>query len=430
MTKITDSYDVIVVGSGPGGATVSRELSAQGKKTLILEWGNYKAVTGSFLGMTKDLFILGKSLYITKNLLGMVRGITTGGSTIYYCATAFDAPLDRLKKHGIDIKAEVDEITHMVPFGPLKDELISQAGKLFLESAKELGYPVQKANKFIYQDKCLANCDLCLLGCPHEAKWTARNWVDDSVGNGAEIINNAKVSKVIIENNKAVGVEFKHKKKTVKVYGKKIVIAAGGLGSPMILRNSGISGVGYNFIFDPLWYTMGKVDSITSGKGVPMCGVIDLEEEGITLTDHNLPRLTKAIFDLQGFKPHKLFSYNNIVPIMAKVRDGFSGRLGKNGWVWKDLSKSDWHKLNAGYEHSKKILENAGATSIYKTPLLAAHPGGTVKVGEHLDTDLKTKYDNLYVCDASAIPCELGLPPTLTILAMAKRLSKHLLEND
>lgn len=30
---------VIVVGTGPGGATVARELARRGKKVLILEWG-------------------------------------------------------------------------------------------------------------------------------------------------------------------------------------------------------------------------------------------------------------------------------------------------------------------------------------------------------------------------------------------------------
>jgi choline dehydrogenase-like flavoprotein len=38
-----------------------------------------------------------------------------------------------------------------------------------------------------------------------------------------------------------------------------------------------------------------------------------------------------------------------------------------------------------------------------------------------------TACDNLYVSDCSVIPEAWGLPPTLTILGLAKRLSKHLL---
>jgi choline dehydrogenase-like flavoprotein len=39
---------------------------------------------------------------------------------------------------------------------------------------------------------------------------------------------------------------------------------------------------------------------------------------------------------------------------------------------------------------------------------------------------LKTEYDNLYVCDCSVIPEAWGLPPTLTIIGLGKRLAKHL----
>jgi choline dehydrogenase-like flavoprotein len=49
-----------------------------------------------------------------------------------------------------------------------------------------------------------------------------------------------------------------------------------------------------------------------------------------------------------------------------------------------------------------------------------------VKVGDLLDSDLKTEYDNLYVCDCSVIPEAWGLPPTLTIIGLGKRLAKHL----
>jgi len=76
---------------------------------------------------------------------------------------------------------------------------------------------------------------------------------------------------------------------------------------------------------------------------------------------------------------------------------------------------------------AKKILKNAGAKGIFKTGYLAAHPGGTVKVGQLVDSNLKTEYDNLYVCDCSIIPEAWGLPPTSTIIGLGKRLAKYLL---
>jgi choline dehydrogenase-like flavoprotein len=59
---------------------------------------------------------------------------------------------------------------------------------------------------------------------------------------------------------------------------------------------------------------------------------------------------------------------------------------------------------------------------------IAAHPSGTVKVDDLLDSNLKTRFDNLYVCDCSVIPEAWGLPHTFTIVALGKRLAKHLTE--
>jgi len=79
-----------------------------------------------------------------------------------------------------------------------------------------------------------------------------------------------------------------------------------------------------------------------------------------------------------------------------------------------------------GFESAKRALEAAGATDIYKTGIFAAHPGGTVKIGEIVDANLKTRIDNLYVRDCSVIPEAFGVPPTLTLVALGKRLARHL----
>ncbi len=53
LERIMDSRiqenDVIVVGSGPGGATVAKELSARNKKVLILEWGDNNPLNRSLV---------------------------------------------------------------------------------------------------------------------------------------------------------------------------------------------------------------------------------------------------------------------------------------------------------------------------------------------------------------------------------------------
>jgi choline dehydrogenase-like flavoprotein len=427
MNSTEKQYDAVIAGSGPGGATVARELSEKGKKVLILEWGNNDPVKGTFTQTVPQIFMPGKSLLVTGQALGMVRGITTGGSSIFYCATAFDPPVTMLKSYGVDITEEVEEVRAEVPMDPLSDELMSPAGSRFLESAHDLGYDAKKLKKFIFQDKCKKDCDLCSYGCPEGAKWTARNFVEDAMANGAELINHAKVDRVLVENGKAIGLQYRHGGKLERVYAPTVIIAAGGIGSPLILRNSGFGGVGKDFFFDPLWFVYGTVKDGGGGKGIQMCSGVHFEDEGIVMTDFNMTRTIKAIFDLEVFRFGQVFNYANVVPIMIKVRDGLGGHITDAGWVWKPLKESDKRKLRTGKDHASKILKNMGAKNIYNSWLLAAHPGGTVKIGEHLDTDLQTKVENLYVCDCSVIPEEWGLPPTFTILALGKRLARHLM---
>ena len=427
MQESKADFDAIVVGSGPGGATVARDLTLAGKKVLILEWGDNEPTRGSVAQFIHQAGVPGKSLLITRQILGMVRGIVTGGSSIFYCGTAFDPAVDMLKKHGVDISAEALEIRNEVPMSPLSDALMGSGPKTFLNSAQDLGYDAHKLNKFIYQDKCRANCQLCMYGCPTGAKWSARHFVEEAMEKSARLLTHAKVKKVIIENNKAIGVEYTQNKQTRRAYAPKTIVAAGGIGSPIVLRESGIGGAGFNFFFDPLIFVCGKIKGVDSGKSIPMSSGVHFEEDGIVMTDFNMPHMMKIMFDLEVFKFKQAFSYKNVLPIMIKIRDGLGGKITKHGLVDKSVTKEDRMKLDKGTTHATRVLKNAGAADIYRTWMLAAHPGGTVKIGEHVDTDLKTKFDDLYVCDCSVIPQELGLPPTSTLLSLGKRLAKHLL---
>ncbi|RJP41598.1 MAG: GMC family oxidoreductase, partial [Desulfobacteraceae bacterium] len=247
---------------------------------------------------------------------------------------------------------------------------------------------------------------------------------------GARLITRAKVKKVIIENKQAVGVEYKHNREIYRAYAPNIIVAAGGIGSPIILRQSGIRSAGYDFFFDPLVFVYGTIKGLGNGKSVPMSAGVHFEEDGIVMTDFNMPRMLKIGFDLEILKLKQAFSYADTLPIMIKIRDDLGGSVSNNGWVNKPLTDADKRKLDKGSEHARRVLVNAGASDIYRSYKVAAHPGGTVKIGELVDANLKTRFDNLYVCDCSVMPREWGLPPTTSIIALGKRLAKHLLAAD
>lgn len=421
------NIDVIVVGSGPGGATVARELSLRNKKVLILERGDNNPLTGSFWYGAKTLLFPSRSMLITRQLLGMVRGITTGGSTVHYYATCFPIPFEMLKDHGIDIKKEAEEVRNELPVAPLKDEMIGPMSRRIMESAQDLGYNWQKLDKFMYQDRWQPEFPFGHYGDPHGVKWSARMYIDEALAHGAELIEKAKVTKVVFEGKSAVGVEYRKHGKISEVFAPTTIISAGGIGSPVILRASGFKGAGYNFFFDPLIGVRGTLKDIEVPLSeIPMSCGVHMEDEGYMMTDMSHPFATSAMFAAAVFRPYKMFSRPKTLQIMVKAKDELGGSLTDNGGLRKILDKNEKQKLSLGYERAKEILKNAGAKRIFKTGYLAAHPGGTVKVGDIVDSNLKTEFDNLYVCDCSVIPEAWGMPPTNTILALGKRLSKHL----
>ena len=69
MEAFQGEYDVIVVGSGPGGATVAKELSRHNKKVLILEWGGNAPLKGTLLQSARMIGVPGKSILVTNKKL-------------------------------------------------------------------------------------------------------------------------------------------------------------------------------------------------------------------------------------------------------------------------------------------------------------------------------------------------------------------------
>lgn len=422
-----DVFDAVVVGTGPGGATVARELTRRGGRVVMLEWGPGGPVRGTAAQYIAQGLVPGRSLLLTNDLLQIVRGITTGGSSIFYYATAFPVPLDMLAAYGVNITDEVEEAKGELPIGPLKDEMITPMTQRIMDSARELGFDWVKLDKLMDQDRWRPEHEFGYYGDPHGVKWSARMFVDEAIAGGATLVNHARVTRVLVEGGRAVGVEYRRRGRTKRALASTVVVAAGGIGSPVILRSSGIEEAGFDFFFDPLITVSGTVKGVVKQRNeIPMSTGVRLEDEGYIMTDMAVPRLLHAVFEAQVGRVDKLLAFDSTARILVKARDALGGRITAAGGVRKKLGPDDRAKLRHGFANARRILENMGATSIHKSRYLAAHPGGTVKIGGLVDATLRTRFENLYVCDCSVIPEAWGLPPTLTIIGLGKHLVRCL----
>jgi len=415
------SYDAVVVGSGPGGASTARELARAGMRVLVLEQGSAAPLTGTVTQMAAMAAIPGKGAYLHRDASLLVGGVTLGGSSAINFATAAAPPPAMFARHGIDLAPALGALRAELPMAPLPDALVGPMAARMMTAARALSLDWHKLDKMIRPAACRSGCWRCVYGCPYGAKWTARDFIDEACRDGAQLVDRARVLRVLVEDGRAAGVEAQIGGKVETVAAPLVVLAGGGIGSPRILHASGLGPRRAPFFSDPVVAVMGSVDDIDGGAEVPMAAGLHLHEEGVSLADLTLPQPMYAAFAAQVGRLDRLFAHRRTLSMMVKIRDGIGGSVGPR-WVDKTLRPDDRGKLAHGVTLAKAILREAGAHHIFKSWHFAAHPGGSVRIGDGVDANLQTATPGLFVCDASVIPEPWGLPPTLTLLCLGKRL--------
>lgn len=429
--------DAIVVGTGPGGATVARELARAGRDVLILERGrHHRRLLGTHFGaaLMADQF----GMQTSREGLQCVRGITTGGSTMLYCGT-YQAPPGFIRDElGIDLSAEVEQVRAETGVARLPDRFLEGCSLMLLEAAGKCGYHWEVLEKFIDPDACRPGCSDCMMGCPRGAKWTSRALVEQAVAHGATLVQPVRVEEVTHRNGRATGVRALRGAELVSFEAPLVVVAAGGMGSAPILNRSGVWSAGRGIFVDPLVLVSGIYNGDTPRAGTcynpPMSvGTWEFHRaEGFMLSPLVDPWMM-YIAQMGLVAPHRALRvarYRRVMSIMVKARDDMTGEIYTSGGFTKPLTDADHRKLARGAEVSREILIRAGCKpkSVVVGPVRGAHPGGGCRIGEVVDHDLQTRIENLYVSDASVYPQALGTPMVATVMAMALRLAKHLLE--
>ena len=140
-------------------------------------------------------------------------------------------------------------------------------------------------------------------------------------------------------------------------------------------------------------------------------------------------------FMLSPYFDHLSFFFNrhwnhppqNILSMMIKLADNNIGDISKRK-VKKSLSDQDKERLEEAVSICKEILLCLGAKKedVFLGTINAGHPGGMLPLSELEAENVHNPRlpENLYVADATLLPKSLGNPPILTIIALAKRVSK------
>lgn len=393
--------NVIVVGSGAGGATVARELAKNRIKVTLLEKGCSTPVDKAH--QYYDNLDVGVELLKTTCLGGTT--LVTAGNAVRTCQEEF-------KEMGINLENEFQEVEGELNVGTLPDTHFGEGTLRIMEASSVLGLPMEKMFKSINPHECIP-CGMCALGCPRNAKWSSLKYLEEAEKLGVKIIDNSQVTQITTNNGHVTGVCSHDKKYSADL----VILCAGAIETPRLLRSAGIT-AGKKLFVDTFVTVGGVLEDINFYKEVSMNALY--KGDGFILAPHYSGLLTSRL-EKQGF------SESDILGMMVKIKDEGSGCVGEDAVV-KNNTSHDAGLLAEGSALAGAILTEAGVdpSTIISTPARGAHPGGTAAIGEVVDRNLETEIQGLYVCDASVFPSAPGAPPVLTILALAKRLGKHI----
>lgn len=423
-------YDFVIVGSGAGGATLAHELAKKGKQVLVIERGKPERRIGTLRNSLRYYDMKKFPPRPLKSEEGVIiwRAIMAGGSTVVSCGLATRCLEKEFSDLGITLNKELKEAEREMNVSPIPEEFTSEVSRKITQASMELGYKMEPIPRACALARC-NNCGNCVFGCKNGAKWTAQEYLEEAKQNGADFLYNTEVDEVLTINGKARGVRGRRHRGGIEILSDVVVLAAGGLGTPLILQKSGIKEAGQGLFVDLFVNTYGAIESpnrikepITSinrgfynDKGFILLSLFMIPSKTARLVEIGIEALPSTLSTLQ------------LIGIMTKIRDEPSGMIyGKE--ILKSVKEKDWIKLREGISISKEILIQAGvkSKSIIISKPQGAHPGGTAAVGKVVDGNLQTKIDNLFVCDASVFPTSPGMPPILTIVALAKYLAKNL----
>jgi choline dehydrogenase-like flavoprotein len=425
-------YDVIIVGTGPGGASVARGLARAGRRVLILERGRDwrgHPFFGTYAGAL--LYADRRALLFTKEGVQIVRPLMLGGATSMYAGCAAPPPPWLRTRHGVDVEQDAAAWMRELRVAPLPAALRGAASTRVAEAANSLGMDWQPQDKFMLPARAQPfDCGAhCLLGCRCGAKWSAAELIDEAVAAGATLHTGARVHRVLTEDGVAIGVSGRRRGRAFTAHSDHVVIAAGGLGTPLLLRTAGIA-AGHGVAMDTTVMVYGSSAAQGMGADPPMTWSATDDELDVmysTLIDPWL--MYPIIMAVKGPSwPLTWPRWGRSVGVMIKLRDEISGDIDARGRVSKGVTPADARRLDRAEQTARRILVAAGcdAGSLIRTPLRGTHPSATARIGDVVDTRLQTGVRNLHVCDASVFPEALGRPTVLTILALGSRLARNI----
>ena len=484
--------DVCVIGSGAGGAVVAKELAEAGLSVIILEAGeNHDPSTFNSYEpeMLRRLFWDSGLRGTRDNAIVISQGKGVGGSTVHNLCYAVRPPQALLYRWQVpEIWPHYNQVEEILGVTQMQETDVNPLNAVIRRGCEAMGWrgAVQRHNR----SECPTCGVQCLFGCPvSKAKQIdsrstgkqsmAVTYIPLALAAGAKLYSDCTAEKIHVEKGRVVGVSARLPSGGLYIQSDRVVLAAGAINSPQLWLKSGLPNanrrVGKNLHLHPAAFVGGIFNETIDGHlGIPQSYYIDqfldlrrAPDSGYLLMPAFGSQMIVAA-SLPGFgEDHRAFMerYRHIAALLVLLHDRTTGRVSVDYKGAPNIAyrprRPDRKVLVEGIINAARLLTAAGATEILmpyaqhfpiKTEadldiirqrglvpndlmLASSHPQGTLRMGENPNrnvVDLSGEshaVKGLFVADASLFPTSVGIPPTLTIAALATHVARRIMES-
>ena len=472
--------EVIVVGTGAGGAVVGRELAEKGFAVAFVEEGDLirrDRFTGSsrkaHMEFYRGAFSIGNAP------MPVFIGKLVGGSTAVNGGTCFKTPPWILEEWCEQLDTEVftpeamephfDRVFDILRVEAADSNYIGPIANIMQRGADALGwshFPILRN-----APGCQGS-GFCDFGCRTDARRSTNiSYIPPALERGSSLITELRADRLILEKGRAAGVECRTKTgRKVRLRAPTVIFAGGAIPTPIFLMKQGLcnsSGeLGKNLSLHPSTGLAALFDEQIRGQQyIPQgYGIDHFNREGILISaaqpDLNIAAI---VFPTTGERLMKrLDQIDNIANFGILIKDESRGRVyrgpSNRPIISYQMSEKDISLMKRAIMVTAEMAKAAGAKEIYPAVLPASaiktdqdwknfedrklnasdlqltsyHPLGTCKMGRDprtsvVDLDHQTHdIKGLYIVDGSTVPGPTAVNPQITIMALATRAAERI----
>lgn len=478
--------DVVIIGTGAGGAIAAKVLAERGLDVICLEEGPH--ITAREHGAMRPSESLrhvwrdgGMTVAVGLGdtpVINVTMGKVVGGSSMVTGGVCLRPPEEVIHRWVHELGLGDLDLSHLDRHLSIVERLVGVEAvppSMRSRAVQRFGEGLaRKGGELVSLERNTHGCQgesRCNFGCPHQAKLSVDlSVLPRAVEHGATIVSDALVEKIRLRGRRAVGVEGRlGRGHRFVVHADTVVLAAGAWHDPVVLARSGIRhpDLGRHMTLHPSFRMMARFDEPVRGWEGALQSAYSpsFMKDGHTMVALFVPPGVVA-GAMPGIGPElalRTDALQHIAIMGGLLHDEGGGRvwpvpaaLGREPVVTYRMAKADRARLPEAVRRMAEIYFEAGARECF-SPVLglgpitperlktidftkvpgrryectSQHPLGTCRMG----TDPKRAVVSpegrvwdvagLWVADGSIVPTSLGVNPQITVMAMAHRVAER-----